>query len=567
MDQTLWLGGISELFTYDSGKFYQALTGTTEDYIFIGNLKTGEFKYSPSMVTEFGLPGQVVGNAASFWGELIHPSDKKDFLARNQEITEGREDYHNIEYRARNVDGQWIWLRCRGAMLRDEDGCPELFAGLITNLSQKAQIDYTTGLFTKYEFERTIKRHLMDLKDMKTLSIMLLNVDSFKNVNDLYDRSFGDEVLRVTARRMTELLPDNATVYRLDGDEFGIIILDEDIPGIQQIFHKIGQNFQRQQEYAGKKYYCTMSAGSASYPSDGDTYLELLKHATYSLEHSKLMGKNRLTVFSGNILEGRKRRLELTELLRESVENGFAGFSIHYQPQVVAATGELVGAEALARWRCGKYGDVPPSEFIPLLEQNQLILPVGRYIFSQAVNQCRKWCRYKPDLQMSINLSYLQLAEEELISFMKEVLEKEGLAPAHIVMELTETYLAKADTVVLGCLEEMKSIGMKLAMDDFGVGYSSFVSLKNMPVDIVKIDRVFVKGITTDLFNATFIRSITELCHNVGKKICLEGVETEEEYRVVNEMGMEMIQGYLFGRPASPGHFEEQLQRSFASHD
>ncbi len=536
------------LFTYDSEKFYEALTATTEDYIFIGNLKTGEFKYSQSMVKEFGLPGQVLRDAAAFWSGLIHPHDKGEFLSSNQEIADGREDYHNIEYRAKNVDGRWIWLRCRGKMIRDEEGRPELFAGMLTNLGKKNQVDYNTGLYNKYEFEKNMKRYLTDPEDIKTLEILLLDVDSFKNINDLYDRSFGDEVLRITARRMTEMLPENATVYRLDGDEFGIIILNGDKGEAEQIFRKFRHTFQRQQEYGGKKYYCTMSAGSASYPEDGDTYLELLKYANYSLEHSKITGKNRMTAYSGDILEGRERRLELVELLRESVERDFQGFSIHYQPQVDSATGEIRGAEALARWSCGKYGSVPPSEFIPLLEQSGLILPVGRYIFCHGVMQCGRWRRYKPDFHISINLSYLQLAEDGLIPFIKEALKEAGLKPSHVVMELTETYLVKAEPEVLGLLKEMKSIGIQVAMDDFGVGYSSLASLKSIPVDIVKIDRGFVRGITSDLFNATFIRSITELCHDVGKKVCLEGVETEEEYRVVKPLGMELIQGYLFGR-------------------
>ncbi|WP_367942033.1 bifunctional diguanylate cyclase/phosphodiesterase [Enterocloster citroniae] len=548
----------ADLFKYDNETFYNALTSSTEDYIFVGNMKTGVFRYPQAMVEEFGLPGQVVMNAAAFWGGLIHPHDEAYFLESNQNIADGREDYHNIEYRARNVKGEWIWLRCRGKMVRDEEGRPELFAGMISNLGKRNQIDHMTGLYNKYEFEGDIKKYLVDHKEVDMIGLMILDLDSFKNINDLYDRSFGDEVLRITAQKVSSMLPANAKLYRLDGDEFGVLCLGSNEEDGQDIFHKIQQNFHKQQEYNGRKYYCTCSAGFTIYPRDGDNYLELLKCANYSLEHSKLTGRNRMTVFSKDILAGRERRLELLELLRESIERGFAGFTIHYQPQVDTRTGALQGAEALARWHCSKYGDISPGEFIPLLEQNGLIIQLGRWIFCHAAAQCREWCGFKPDFRMSINLSYVQLTEGDIIPYIGDTLKELDLEASHVVMELTETYLAKADDRILQMLRDMKAIGIQVAMDDFGVGYSSLFSLKNIPVDIVKIDRGFVKGITTDIFNATFIRSITALCYDVGKQVCLEGVETEEEYLAVRELGMESIQGFYFGRPAGPVEFEQK---------
>lgn len=553
--------GTASPFEFDNEVFYQALTASTEDYIFVGDMNTGVFHYPQAMVEEFGLPGQVVKNAAAFWGGLIHPHDEAYFLESNQNIADGREDYHNIEYRARNVKGEWIWLRCRGKMIRNEDGRPGLFAGMISNLGKRNRIDHMTGLYNKYEFEGDIKKYLVDHKEVDTIGVMVLDLDSFKNINDLYDRSFGDEVLRITAQKVSSMLPANAKLYRLDGDEFGVLCLGSSEAEGWEIYRKIQQNFHKQQEYNGRKYYCTFSAGYTSYPKDGDHYLELLKCANYSLEHSKLMGRNRMTVFSKEILDRRERRLELVELLRESIERGFAGFSIHYQPQVDTLTGSLQGAEALARWHCSKYGDISPGEFIPLLEQNGMIVHLGRWIFYHAAAQCREWCRYMPDFQMSINLSYVQLGEADLIPYMEDTLRELELLPSHVIMELTETYLATADEDTLNMLLDMKATGIRVAMDDFGVGYSSLFSLKSIPVDIVKIDREFVKDITSDLFNATFIRSITELCHDVGKQVCLEGVETDGEYRAVRDLGMEFIQGYYFGRPVSPELFEQRLKK------
>lgn len=550
------------VFDYDKDRLYEALADSTDDYIFVGNMKSGVFRYPPAMVQEFGLPGEIVEQAAAFWGDLIHPHDEQGFLESNQEIADGRAEYHNIEYRARNVRGEWIWLRCRGRMMRDEKGEPWLFAGMITNLGKHNKVDHLTGLYNRFEFEGDIKKNLVDNDGNHWMELMILDLDSFKNINDLYNRSFGDDIIRITAHKIEALLPEHARLYRLDGDEFGIIFLDGEGGESSSVFTRIQRQFHRQQEHNGRKYYCTLSAGCVSYPRDAETYLDLMKYANYSLEYSKLMGKNRLTIFSPDILKKKERKLELTELLRESIERGFTGFSVAYQPQVHMKDGSIYGAEALARWQCGKYGEVSPGEFIPLLEQNGLMIQFGKWIFCQAVAQCRKWQEKRPGFHMSVNLSYKQLMDQSILKFMKETLEKEGLSPGSVTMELTETYLAQEDGMIHRLVKGMQEMGMDMAMDDFGTGYSSLVSLKKIPVDLVKIDQGFVRNIQEDLFNATVIRSITELCHDVGKMVCLEGIETEQEYQAVKGQGIELIQGYYFGRPAAPQQFEEQFLKS-----
>lgn len=547
-------------FQYNQARLYDALIESTDDYIFIGNMKTGVFRYPPDMVAEFGLPGEVVENAAACWSGLIHPHDETHFLESNQEIADGRAEEHNIEYRARNTEGEWIWLRCRGKLIRDKYGNPDMFAGIITNLGKEKQIDHMTGLYNRFEFEGSIKKYLMDGSQITRIGVMILDMDAFKNVNDLYDRMFGDEILRITAASISAMLSDNARVYRLDGDEFGIIITNGSETDVQDIFAKIQGKYTRQQEYNGKKYYCTISGGYAACPDNAENYLELLKCANYALERSKALGKNRMTIYSPEIPQEKEKKLEMVQMLRESIERGFAGFSVCYQPQVDAKTGKLYGAEALARWHCGKYGDVSPGEFIPLLEQNGLIVPMGMWILRKAAAQCKKWCEQKPDFNMSVNLSYQQFLEGDLTSFVKEILKEMDLAPFNLTLELTESYFVKEDAIVRETLESFRAMGVQVAMDDFGVGYSSLFMLKYIPADIVKIDRGFVKGITTDLFNATFIRSITELCNDVGKQVCLEGVETKEEYGSVSNMGLRLIQGFYFGRPVPADKFYEKLK-------
>lgn len=542
-------------FQYDKDHLYMALAASTEDYIFVGNMKTGVFMYPPAMAEEFGLPGLILENAAAFWGALIHPHDESKFLESNQEIADGRTEYHNIEYRARNVRGEWIWLRCRGKMVRDAQGVPELFAGFITNLGKREQIDHMTGLYNRFKFEGTIKKHLVDSKKVSHMGIMILDMDTFKDINNLYNRSFGDEILRITAQKIQSVLPANATAYRLDGDEFGVVILNGEEEEYRRLFTDIQKELYRQQEWNGRKYHCTMSAGYAVYPKDADNYLDLIKYADYALEDSKRHGKNRLTVFSRDIIFERTRRLKLTELLRECVDRGFAGFDVYYQPQVESEGGRLYGAEALARWNCPGYGSVSPVEFIPLLEKSGLIVEFGRWVFRKAAVQCREWRKICPDFRISVNLSYMQVIQDDVVSFVSSALAEAGLEPQAVTLELTESYLAKEDELVRICMDNLKAKGIQIAMDDFGSGYSSLRSLKSIPVNIVKIDREFAAGITSDAFNMSFIRAITELCHKVGKSVCLEGIETQEEYQMVMDCGLELIQGYYFGKPVKADDF------------
>lgn len=541
-------------FTYHSEYLYDALLESTDDYIIICDMKTNTFRFPQPMVYEFGLPGEIIQNAMGIWSEKIHEHDKQIFLESYQSVIEGLVDNQNVEYRIMNRKGAWIWVRSRAHVMYDENGEPSLYAGIITNLGKKVYIDHLTGLLNKFEFENEIKRqfegHLCT-----NFGIMILDIDEFKHINNLYNRMFGDEIIRLTAQKIQSLLPRNSKIYRIDGDEFGVIVKNGGRDEMSKIYASIRNSFKYQQNFNGKKYYCTLSAGCSVYPQDGETYLDLMKYAGYSLEYSKKNGRNKITFFSSDILSRQTRSLDLTEILRESIEKGFIGFQLYFQPQVDAANGRVIGAEALTRWRCNKYGMVSPAEFIPLLEKSSMIIPVGKWIFKQAVQKCKQWIQIQPDFVMSINLSYMQVTEPDFIAFMRNTLQEANLCPDNIIVELTESCLVKGSRSVKRIFDKIRGLGIKIAMDDFGTGYSSLEMLKKSPADMVKIDKTFIKDIKTSNFDATFIRFIVTLCHDVGIKVCLEGVEDWEEYHIVNPMGLDFIQGFLFGRPEPEEEF------------
>lgn len=544
-------------FVFDSDLLYDAIVQSTENYLFVCNMKTGVIKFSHAMKEDFALPEDVEADAIAVWGEKIHEQDRKAFQEAFQLLLEGRTTNHCVEYRVKNNKEQWIWVRCRGHLEYDKSGNAALFAGFITNLDKKNQIDNLTGLYNKIVFKEKIE-FLSQSEDIDQFAMMIIGIDDLKHINGLYNRSFGDEVIRIVSQRIQSLSPHTATVYRLDGDEFGVIVKSANSVQMQSVYNRIAQNFKYQQEYDGKKYYCSLSAGIVQYPQDGTNYLDLLKYASYSLEHSKTHGKKRCTLFSKEILELRSRSLGMVEALRESVENNFAGFSLVYQPLVNAASGELCGVEALARWEHADFGKVSPIEFIPLLEQTGLIEAVGKWVLSTAVSTCKNWLEVWSDLVVDVNLSYKQLSNDSFIAFVSDALQQSGYPSSNLVLELTESQFANDNSFVQKVFEEIRALGIKVAMDDFGTGYSSLGILKESPADMVKIDKTFVRDIRSSHFDSTFIQFVVALCHDVGIKVCLEGVETDEQYQVVKEMKLDFIQGYLFDKPLSEAEFTQK---------
>lgn len=538
----------AEEFSYDSSKLYDALIRSTDEFIYICNMKTGVFRYAPSQVELFDFPGEIIENPLPFWKNIVHPEDWERFYKSNMEIGENQMDYHSVEFRAKNKNGEYLWLKCRGQLMRDEFGEPSIFAGIMTQLDRQNKIDPLTQLLNRQEFVKSCERKFVD-RAIDRFGIMLLDIDDFHIVNELYDREFGDYVLKTMAQFIQSILPGNAGMYRLEKDRMGILVENVSAGQVEDLYHTIQERLIRERIWPKAKYQPQLSAGCAMYPADGHTYMELYQYAEYSLQYAKLHGKHQFVQFSLDILGNKLRSLEILRQLRASVDNGYDGFSVVYQPQVNVSTRKIKGAEALLRWSCPSLGNVPPEEYVPVLEEDELILPVGLWVLRKAVRACKKWLAVRPDFSISVNVSALQIQEEAFLKQALQILYEEQFPAGNLILEITESYAIKNLKFIKRTFEELKARGVRIAMDDFGTGYSSLGVLKQAPVDVVKIDRAFVKDIRDSKFDATFIRFVVAICHDVEIEVCLEGVETEEEYEIVRTMQLDDIQGYLFGRP------------------
>lgn len=542
-----------DYFTKDV-PLYHALVNSTDDYIYMCDMKRNIFYFPERMVEEFALPGQVVENAVPIWGNLIHENDRLAYYQDLENMLSGKTNIHYVEYRAMNAKGNWVWVRCRGFLEHDEKGNQSLFAGVITNLETRSKIDHMSGLLNKYEFENHICLELEN-KSLK-FGLLLLGIDNFKYINNLYGWDFGDEIIRITAQKIQSILPQNLGVYRLDGDTFGIFLKDTNPSQITEYYQLVSVAFHPQQEFKGHRYYCTLSAGAVFIEDEGLSFYTLFKRAEYALEYSKSQGKNRLSYYSEEVMSGKDRSLLLIEFLRESVDHNCENFELYYQPQVDAVTCKVKSAEALLRWHCDEFGAVSPVEFVPLLEQTGLIHTVGRFVLEEAAATCKQWRKKDETFVISVNLSYLQLLEQSFLPFLGQLLVKTGLDASALHVEITESCIASGSKSLTVAFDQIRALGIHIEMDDFGTGYSSLEILKNEPADVVKIDRAFVKDITKSDFDVTFIRFVVALCHSVNIKVCLEGVESWEEYDKVKPMGLDLIQGYLFGKPQSKEEFE-----------
>lgn len=549
-------------FQIDPFYLYDSIVRSSENYIYIGDLRSNMFIVSDNMLADFDLPSRVFPNLIERWGELVHEKDKKTYEASIACMLCGETDEHNVEYQIRNRKNEYIWVHCRGVLKRDAENTPVFFAGVVTKLQSKGKVNFTTGLFRQSECEKRINSIFEKNPGTAKGGILLLGLDNFTRINNLNNHIFGDSVLRQFAQAVQALLPGCASMYRHDGDQFSVICENCSKKEIYSIYQQIQGYSNRRHEVDGIYYFCTVSGGIALFEEDSGNYLDLIKYATSALEESKKKGRNTCTFFSPGLMQNKLRSMKLVELLQSSALQGMRHFHLVYQPLTDAQTMRVSGAEVLLRWECDDFGSVSPAEFIPLLEESELISSVGKWVLEQAVITCKEWTSYHPEFVMNINVSYLQMLDEDFSSYVKELLERHRLPPRHIILELTESRFVTDMQFLKDTFRRLRDIPVRIAMDDFGTGYSSLGMLAQSPADVVKIDRVFVKSLRETDFNRSFIGAIVQLCHSVGIRVCVEGVEESSDLKIMQSLKVDSIQGFYFSKPITKEDFFARYLRN-----
>lgn len=543
-------------FELDARLFYDAVAFSTDDYLYIIDMQRDVALVSDNMREDFGLPDSLVPGLIPLWRDLIVERDRTRFDESIDDMLSGKTDVHDVEYQVKNILGESIWVVCRGLLKRDESGTPTMFAGVVTCLERKGKIDPVTGLFTHDECIDLVER-LIGCESEG--GVMLLGLDDFSRINSLNGHAFGNTVLRMFAQSTQRLIPEGASMFRLDGDVYAIVVDGADRSAMRELYHAIHVVANRPHTVDDVTFFCMVSAGVAMIGQDATTAQDLLRNAENALEESKLRGKNTMTFFSSTMTATKLRRLEISDYMQTSVLDGMKNFELYYQPLVDAGTMGLAGAEALLRWNSHEHGQLSPVEFIPVLESYGLIGQVGRWVLEQSFAQCKRWTETQPGFIMDVNISYLQLLDADFIPFVERLIERTGVDPESIVLEMTESYFVTDMDALRATFDRLRAIGIRIAMDDFGTGYSSLGLLSQSPADIVKIDRLFIKNIHEETFNRAFIDAVIDLCHSVGIKVTVEGVEESTELDAVRAIGADSIQGFLVSRPIPAQRFEERF--------
>ncbi|HHO8148940.1 TPA: cyclic di-GMP receptor MorA, partial [Pseudomonas aeruginosa] len=454
--------------------------------------------------------------------------------------------------------------------VRDEEGDLVSFVCFFSDISERkaserrihrlAYYDALTHLPNRTLFQDRLHTALQQAeRNGQWVVLMFLDLDRFKPINDSLGHAAGDRMLQEVATRLSACVSQDDTVARMGGDEFTLLLPSQGDREIAlkraiQVAELILGRLARPFTLEGREFFVTASIGVALSPQDGAELSLLMKNADTAMYHAKEMGKNNFQFYQAEMNARTLERLELESDLRRALELG--EFVLHYQPQFTGDGRRLTGAEALLRWQHPRRGLVPPSEFIPVLEEIGLVAQVGDWLLAEACKQLRSWHKAKVRVpKVSVNLSARQFADGQLGERIAAILYETGIPPACLELELTESILMSDVAEAMQILSGLKRLGLAIAVDDFGTGYSSLNYLKQFPIDVLKIDRSFVDGLPHGEQDAQIARAIIAMAHSLNLMVIAEGVESQAQLDFLREHGCDEVQGYLFGRPMPAEQF------------
>jgi diguanylate cyclase (GGDEF)-like protein/PAS domain S-box-containing protein len=500
--------------------------------------------------------------------ELAHPEDAgavEELLDRSAHSPGER---MIGEWRLRQSDGAWLPVETVATSCELQGSAPSIVLNtrdlqerkaLEQKLTFQAFHDPLTRLANRSLFRERVE-HSLNRRAIGDIAVLFIDLDNFKTINDSLGHAAGDHVLVETAHRLRSTLRAEDTAARLGGDEFAVLLEEADVTAAARIAERIRSALGVPFWLAGQEVFISASIGIAT-REPGDTATELLRNADVAMYTAKTKGKARFEIFEARMHDAVVARLGLEAELRRAIDR--REFVIHYQPIVRLDTGEVVGAEALVRWQHPTRGLVPPMEFIPLAEETGLIVPLGGWILRQACRQLADWQRLRgggDPFIMNVNLSSRQLVREAIAEEVAAAVDESGIRASWLVLEVTETVLMADPVVAATALGHIRDLGVRVALDDFGSGYSSLSHLRRFPIDIVKIDKSFVDDVATDGVESAIARSIIDLGRAMQIDTVAEGIEGGEQAETLRALGCEFGQGFFFARPLDPSAWEGLFQ-------
>ena len=417
-------------------------------------------------------------------------------------------------------------------------------------IRQQAYFDTLTSLPNRFLALDRLSQMLTEAeRNNEKTAVLFLDLDDFKKINDSLGHEIGDKVLIQSAQRLKQVLREGDTVGRLGGDEFIVLLrgISEHHDALVTTENLL-KSFREPFVIDGRELMLTLSIGVAISPDNGHCASDLLRNADTAMYQAKDLGRNTYSFFSKEMNTMMLRRFEIEEQMHGALERN--EFELYYQPQFDVKKQNITGVEALLRWHNSALGNVTPDEFIPIAEQTGLIIPIGRFVIKQAIDFLDEWQNsHHKNVTMAVNLSPCQFRDSELLSFIKGSLNKSNVSAEDLELEITEGVLMSGQSHIHDTLIEISTLGIKLSMDDFGTGYSSLSYLRQYAFDVLKIDQSFISGIPLNKADSELVNTIIAMAHSLGLKVVAEGVETQEQLTLLDDLGCDLVQGYYFSKP------------------
>ncbi|MBO5171258.1 MAG: EAL domain-containing protein [Oscillospiraceae bacterium] len=525
-------------------------------YVYLCDLAYDYSRWSAEAITYFGLPGEYMVGCGKIWEAHILPEDRENYSQSIDAIFSGQVGWHDMQYRARNRDGQYVVCTCRGTVIRGSDGQPLYFAGSIRNNGLVNSVDSLTGLQNQYG----LFQHLDALYSKQArANIMMIGIKRFSTINEMWGYDFGNIVIHKLVQELKQIFCNEGVLYRADGVRFVLLTRSLTMEQLAGRYETVRQHICERLEIDG--YHPNLQVcGSALEIDTFDVNPQAMFSCLgYAYNLSRERGNGALQIFRNEIDETRTNLMTLINTIRRSIEHDCQGFLLYYQPIMDANTHTLSGCEALLRWRSPEYGLVPPNRFIPIIENDPAFVKLGEWILRRAMEDTKPFLTSCPAFELNVNIAYEQLKQHSFVEMVKRNLTAAAYPPENLCLEITERCrlldISRLGTII----SELRDLGVRFAIDDFGTGYSSMDILNQLKFDVVKIDKVFVDNIAKGGKAVRLIGVMNELAEICGSQVCAEGVESQEQCEIVRQCGVDTIQGYYFSKPVPVDTFQRQF--------
>ncbi len=532
------------------------------------DIEKNELSWSDEIYRIFGFSPQEFGGSYEAFLNVIHPEDREFVKQSVNEALSGKRPY-SIDHRIVLPDGTIRIVHEQGEVTHDKPGKPIRMVGTVQDITERKQMEEKLQYFAYYDTITGLANRSLYVDRLnqviaraayhkKPFAVLAIDIDDFKSISDTFGFNVGDNVLKEVAGILSTSIREGDTVACLGGDDFGVLLTDiAHSKDVILVVEKIMKNVSQPIKFDGKEIILTLSMGISVYPGDGEEAPELIRNADLALSKAKQRGRKTYQFYTAGMNEEASEFVLMEGNLFNALKN--EEFILYYQPYWEINTKKAVGMEALIRWQRRDSGLVCPKKFIPVLEKTRMIIEVGEWIFRTVCRQIMEWHDKGRAIPVSINLSPVQFMQKDLPETLERIIKESGVDPGLLTVEITESAFMQDIEFTNSVIKKLKDIGVSISIDDFGTGYSSLSYLKRFPIDNLKIDISFIREIAIDPDTASIVTAIISMAHSLNLKTIAEGVETEEQWKILRLLRCHMGQGYLFSPPLPAKDAEKLL--------